>query len=93
MAAGDMSDEIAGDPRLRDIYERARSALEGAGSLDELERVRVAFLGRKGEISSLLQGIGSLPPDERRRIGRLATTSRTGWRSHWRRRGAGWRVS
>ncbi len=71
MAAGDIGDEIAGDPRLRDIFERASKALGDSKNLDELEGVRVTFLGRKGEISTLLQGIGSLPPDERRRVGRL----------------------
>ena len=43
MAAGDMRDEIAGDPGLRDIHEQARKALEKSKSADELERVRVAF--------------------------------------------------
>lgn len=71
MAADDLYKEIAADPELSDIYEQARNTLQGADDPGELEIVRVAFLGRKGKVSTLLQGIKDLPPDERRRVGRL----------------------
>ncbi|OFW56044.1 MAG: phenylalanine--tRNA ligase subunit alpha [Candidatus Solincola sediminis] len=45
--------------------------LEAAGSLPAIEDVRVAFLGRKGKITSLLQGIKDLVPEDRKRVGRL----------------------
>jgi phenylalanyl-tRNA synthetase alpha chain len=35
----------------------------------ELERVRVAALGRKGSISDLMARLGGLPPDQRREFG------------------------
>ncbi len=39
----------------------------------ELERVRVAYLGRKeGRISEVLRGLGALPNDERPRVGQEA---------------------
>lgn len=52
-----------------DGAERALDAIEQAGTLEELERVRVALLGRQGKISEALKGLGALPPDERRRRG------------------------
>ena len=46
-------------------------------SLDELEAVRVAALGRKGRITDAMKTLGSLTPDERRRhAGGLHSESR-----------------
>jgi phenylalanyl-tRNA synthetase alpha chain len=71
MAADEFLDEISADPELGGIYSDARSAMEAAEDSDSLEEVRVSFLGRKGRLSMLLQGIKGLEPDERRRVGRL----------------------
>lgn len=49
----------------------ALEAIERAASLEELERVRVALLGRHGMISEALKGLGALPAEERRRRGQL----------------------
>ncbi len=48
-----------------DILEQVDSAADEAA----LEAVRVAALGKKGAISELLKGLGSLNPDERRERG------------------------
>jgi phenylalanyl-tRNA synthetase alpha chain len=50
---------------LDDLLERARSAVSVAGDLAGLDAVRVRFLGKKGEITGLLKGLGSLPADRR----------------------------
>jgi phenylalanyl-tRNA synthetase alpha chain len=44
-------------------------AVTGATSADDLERVRVELLGRKGRLTSILRELGQLPPEERPRIG------------------------
>ncbi|HRK19875.1 MAG TPA: phenylalanine--tRNA ligase subunit alpha [Hyphomicrobiaceae bacterium] len=41
----------------------------GAGDLAALEAVRVAALGKKGQISGLLATLGKLPPEERKTFG------------------------
>jgi phenylalanyl-tRNA synthetase alpha chain len=64
-------DELESDPRVSGIFREARGALAGVESAEALEEVRVAFLGRKGKVSALLQGIKDLPADERKRLGRL----------------------
>ena len=64
--------ELEKDQSLRVVYEEARQALEAAGGMDDLEEIRVSFLGRKGRITSLLQGIRDLEPEERKRVGSLA---------------------
>jgi phenylalanyl-tRNA synthetase alpha chain len=47
---------------------RGRSAADTA----EIERLRVHYLGRKGEVTSLLRAMGSLSPGERPEVGRVA---------------------
>ena len=45
--------------------------IAAADSEDALEQVRVAALGKKGEISLKMRELGKMPPDERRRMGPL----------------------
>lgn len=57
------------DDRIRAVQEKALEEIERAESLEELEAVRVRYLGRKGEIPLLLKTIGTLPPEERPSFG------------------------
>ena len=43
--------------KLEQIKERALTAIEEATNIDNLNEVRVAFLGKKGELSKLLKGM------------------------------------
>ncbi len=51
----------------RELFER----LEKVKKKEELEALRVEFLGRKGKITELLKSIPKLPPEERREFGKL----------------------
>ena len=51
------------------ILVNARDAVSAAADLAALDRVRVQFLGRKGELTSLLKRLGKLPPEERPQAG------------------------
>jgi phenylalanyl-tRNA synthetase alpha chain len=57
--------------RVSAIGEQAERAFAEAGTVDALERERVRFLGRKGELTVLLRQIGALAPEERPRFGEL----------------------
>ena len=57
--------------RVSEIEEQAGRAFAEAGDLDAIERERVRFLGRKGELTALLRSIGGLAPEERPRFGEL----------------------
>src|SRR5689334_20846586 len=48
------------------------AALDGCGSEEDLERARIAFLGRKGRLTEVMRGVGALAPEERPAIGELA---------------------
>jgi phenylalanyl-tRNA synthetase alpha chain len=64
-------EELRADSSLSQVYGEAQRAVAAAASIEDLEAVRVAFLGRKGKVTGLLQGIRELPPEERKRRGRL----------------------
>lgn len=61
---------------LNDIKEKALIELEETSKLDELEQVRVKYLGKKGELTQVLRGMGGLSPEERPIIGQLANEVR-----------------
>jgi len=58
---------------MKDTINRLRSEgadrIAAAGTRDELESVRVALLGRKGEVTGLLRGLKDVPDSERPRMG------------------------
>lgn len=64
------------EDRLRQLAQEALKALEGANSPDELNTLRVKYLGKKGEVTSLLRGMGALSAEERPRIGQIANEVR-----------------
>lgn len=55
---------------LSDLHDRFRLALDATADERGLEDVRVAYLGRSGEVTMLRRTIGSLPPDERPTAGK-----------------------
>jgi phenylalanyl-tRNA synthetase alpha chain len=61
---------------LTRIEEAAVAALREAVSPDVLEAWRVDYLGRKGQLTGVLRGMGSLPADERPVVGQRANEVR-----------------
>jgi phenylalanyl-tRNA synthetase alpha chain len=53
------------DENLNSILSKAKDAINAAQQPAELESLRVQYLGKKGELTSQLKQIGSLPPAER----------------------------
>ncbi|MGK2913628.1 MAG: phenylalanine--tRNA ligase subunit alpha [Porticoccaceae bacterium] len=51
------------------IAAQASAAISHAANVDELERARVHYLGKKGEVTLLLKSLGKLPADERPKVG------------------------
>ena len=65
------------DEKIKELRERARTAItEKATSLGELGDIRVKFLGKKGELTSLLRSMSALVAEERPRIGTEPWVSR-----------------
>lgn len=61
---------------LMEIRSRAEKELALLKSAAELEALRVRVLGRKGELTAILKRMGSLLPEERPALGRLANEVR-----------------
>ena len=61
---------------LRGIRERALASIAAAADTRALEEVRVAVAGKKGELTSVLRGMGQLSADERPVVGKLANEVR-----------------
>ena len=63
--------------RLSKIRENAIEKVLSAKETKELEELKVALLGKKGELTAILKGMGSLTPEERPLIGQLANDVRS----------------
>ena len=63
--------------KLEQIRKNAMEALKELDDLKQLEEFRVRTLGKKGELTLVLRGMGSLPPEERPVMGQLANEIRS----------------
>ena len=61
---------------LERIRQEALSALEGTQAAQELEALRVKYLGKKGELTAVLKQMGRLSAEERPVMGQLANEVR-----------------
>ena len=62
--------------RIQQIQDAAADAVDRAASSEELERIRIEYLGRKAELPQLLRGVAELPPEERGKVGKAANQAR-----------------
>ena len=62
---------------LLEIRAKAEEALKNANDDASLEAIRVGYLGKKGELTAVLRGMGGLTPEERPIIGQLANEVRS----------------
>jgi phenylalanyl-tRNA synthetase alpha chain len=59
------------------VIEGALLEVSRAGTLPELEEVRVRWLGKKGQITEQLKALGTLPAAERKGVGEKINAART----------------
>jgi|SRR6478672_1015504 len=60
------------EAQLATLKQEATIAIAAADTLQRLEELRVAYLGKKGQLSLVLRGMGQLSPEDRPRIGASA---------------------
>ncbi len=60
------------EAQLEVLRQEAQQAIATADNLDQLDQLRVKYLGKKGQLSQVLGGMGKLSPDARPRIGALS---------------------
>ena len=59
--------------RLNEMLEEAKGLIEGAGSISEIEELRVKYLGKKGQVTEVLKSMGKLPPEEKKELGKMCS--------------------
>ena len=62
--------------QLNKILEEAKEQLREASTLVQTEDIRVKFLGKKGQLTGILRGMGKLSPEERKQTGQIANKVR-----------------
>ena len=62
--------------KLQEIKSAVEALLKNSSELDSLEDIRIKYLGKKGELTAVLKGMGKLTPEERPVIGALANEIR-----------------
>ena len=62
--------------KLAGIKSEALKGIEESSDLQSLDGIRVKFLGKKGELTAVLRGMGALTPEERPLVGQMANEVR-----------------
>ena len=63
--------------QLESIRQAAKDALEHVSLIQDLEQLRIQYLGKKGELTAILKQMGKLSPEERPQVGQMANEVRT----------------
>ena len=61
---------MAGKEKISHLRDEFTSKLKEVSTTEELEKLRVEFIGRKGKVTQLLKEIPNLPPEERKEFGK-----------------------
>lgn len=62
--------------KLESIKKQSMVEIDNVESIQQLEEIRIKYLGKKGQLTQLLRGMGQLKPEERPAIGQLANEIR-----------------
>ena len=62
--------------QLDKIREEALKQIKGSEGLEKLNEIRVNFLGKKGELTSILKSMKDVAPEDRPKVGQLVNETR-----------------
>ncbi|MCR4997705.1 MAG: phenylalanine--tRNA ligase subunit alpha, partial [Butyrivibrio sp.] len=62
--------------QLEKIREEALKQIKGSEGLEKLNEIRVNFLGKKGELTSILKSMKDVAPEDRPKVGQLVNETR-----------------
>ena len=62
--------------KIRELLAEVQASVQGVDSKEAIQELRVKYLGKKGELTSILRGMGALSSEERPIVGQLANEVR-----------------
>ncbi len=62
--------------KLERIMKEAMDQIESSNELNKLNDIRVNFLGKKGELTSVLKGMKDVAPEDRPKVGQMVNDAR-----------------
>ena len=63
------------EEKIAQLKAEAAAAVQGAADVAALNDIRVKYLGKKGEFTSILRGMGSLSAEERPKVGKIVNVA------------------
>ena len=65
------------EEKIEQLKAQAAEAIKNAaGNLSELDDIRVKFLGKKGEFTTILRGMGALAKEDRPKVGKIVNEAK-----------------
>ncbi len=64
------------EQQLNTLLTLAKEKLSTISSSEQLEEFRIQFLGRKGEFTSIMKGLGQVPKEDKPRLGQMANKAK-----------------
>ena len=65
------------EEKVRELKAQAEAAIQhAAGSLKDLDDIRVKFLGKKGEFTTILRGMSAVAKEDRPKIGKIVNEAK-----------------
>ncbi|MGC9003360.1 MAG: phenylalanine--tRNA ligase subunit alpha [bacterium] len=64
------------EEEIRQLKKEAEKLLTEANSEEEVDRIRINFVGKKGKLTQIIRALPSFPPDKRPLIGRLVNEAK-----------------
>lgn len=64
------------EEKLHNLKNEFSSRLSHAKNVEELRRLEIEFLGRKGKLTAILRGLAELPENERPKAGQIANATK-----------------
>ena len=63
--------------RLKQIMDEAMAQIDSSDKLDKLNEIKVSFLGKKGELTSILKSMKDVAPEDRPKVGQMVNDARS----------------
>src|SRR3990167_5716392 len=59
------------EERIQNLKNEALAQIVGAETIEEIENLRITYLGRKGELNTIIASLTELPTERRAQVGRM----------------------